>query len=109
MKSATTRLALPLAALALIAAIDAAAKGPPAGDRPAPARWPSGSGYDFDKAAGTGGVTGGKYTYNVCRVMHKGVWHYGKLREDEAHCMFAGNATGMGVTTGFEVLVYKPT
>lgn len=68
---------------------------------------PFGSGYDFDNAAGTGTITGGKYTYNVCRVMHKGTWHYGKLREDEPHCMFAGNATGLGVTTGFDVLVYR--
>lgn len=67
---------------------------------------PFGSGYDFSKAADTGTVTGGKYIYHVCRVLHRpGLWHYGKVRENETQCMFAGNAKGLGVTSGYQVLV----
>lgn len=64
---------------------------------------PFGSGYDFEDAV-IG--SGGRYDYNVCRVKHRdNLWHYGKLRAGETQCMYAGNAKGIGITSGYEVLV----
>jgi len=66
-----------------------------------------GKGYDITDIEPIG--RGAWYDYHVCRVKHRdNLWHYGKLRGIEPQCMYAGNATGLGITSGYEVLVLTP-